>query len=219
MYAAIPLPMFLQCPGSSPIPWRHWHPVLQVYIDATARDATPEHKKALLQNALGVEGLNSYLLAVKDEPIPAVDHVGPADAVQDAYAATLQQLDNSLDLVIEEKHVNRALQQLDALSSVAVSSRHGRDSVTYLPPIGTFVLLQLLRKPVPSAHRLRLLPRLPARLTPVLQRRRRLTWERASPAVCRSTGWMLTLARRGHAPVCVAEEEDTSEASADPQGM
>ncbi|KAH8028337.1 hypothetical protein HPB51_016160 [Rhipicephalus microplus] len=74
MYAAIPLPMFLQCPGRPPIPWQQWRPLVQVYVDAAVKDAPPEHKKALLLNALGVEGLMSYLLAVEDESIAAVDH-------------------------------------------------------------------------------------------------------------------------------------------------
>ncbi|KAH7964443.1 hypothetical protein HPB51_027315 [Rhipicephalus microplus] len=55
MNAAIPPPPFLQCPGVPPILWRQWRPVLQVYINAAARNATPEHKKALILNALGVE--------------------------------------------------------------------------------------------------------------------------------------------------------------------
>ncbi|KAH6933492.1 hypothetical protein HPB50_015579 [Hyalomma asiaticum] len=49
--------------SSAPVCHRQWRPVLQVYIDAAARDVTPEHKKALLLNALGVEGLNCYLCA------------------------------------------------------------------------------------------------------------------------------------------------------------
>ncbi|KAL1426098.1 hypothetical protein MTO96_018571 [Rhipicephalus appendiculatus] len=73
MNAAIPPPPFLQCPDVPPIPWRQWRPVLQVYIDAAARDATPEHKKALLVNALGVEGLNTYLCAAEDEQKPGAD--------------------------------------------------------------------------------------------------------------------------------------------------
>ncbi|KAH8035380.1 hypothetical protein HPB51_005104 [Rhipicephalus microplus] len=73
MNVAIPLPPFLQCPGLPSIPWRQWHPVLQVYIDAASRDATAEHKKALLQNALGVESLNTYLRAVEYEQQPVAD--------------------------------------------------------------------------------------------------------------------------------------------------
>ncbi|KAH6926572.1 hypothetical protein HPB50_019811 [Hyalomma asiaticum] len=89
MNAAIPPPAFLQCLGVPPISWRQWRPVLQVYIDAAARDATPEHKKALLLNALGVEGLNSYLRAVDEEQHPGVDQETP----QDAYSATLDSLE------------------------------------------------------------------------------------------------------------------------------
>ncbi|KAH8022202.1 hypothetical protein HPB51_023052 [Rhipicephalus microplus] len=40
----------------------------RVYINAAARDATPEHKKALLQNTLGVEGLGTYLRAAENDP-------------------------------------------------------------------------------------------------------------------------------------------------------
>lgn len=79
MNAAIPPPLFVQCPGVPPILWRQWRLVLQVYIDAAARDATLEHKKALLLNALDVEGLNTYegldtyLRAAEDEQQPGAD--------------------------------------------------------------------------------------------------------------------------------------------------
>ncbi|KAH7932550.1 hypothetical protein HPB51_029241 [Rhipicephalus microplus] len=82
MYAAIPPPVFLQCPGRPHIPLRQWRPVLQVYIDAAARNATPGHKKASLLNALGVECLNSYLLSAEDELILVVDHASLADAMK-----------------------------------------------------------------------------------------------------------------------------------------
>ncbi|KAH6945291.1 hypothetical protein HPB50_007753 [Hyalomma asiaticum] len=80
----------IQCPGVPPISWRQRHPVLQVYIDAAARDATPEHKKALLLNALGVEGLNCYLRAVDEEQQPGADRETP----EDAYNATLDVLES-----------------------------------------------------------------------------------------------------------------------------
>ncbi|KAH6933758.1 hypothetical protein HPB50_018069 [Hyalomma asiaticum] len=89
MNAAIPPPPFLQCPGVPPIPWRQWRPVLQVYIDAAARDATPEHKKVLLLNALGVEGLNRFLREVDEEQLPGADRETP----EDAYSATLDLLE------------------------------------------------------------------------------------------------------------------------------
>ncbi|KAH6934003.1 hypothetical protein HPB50_019396 [Hyalomma asiaticum] len=89
MNAAIPPPPFLQCPGVPPISWRQWRPVLQVYIDAAARDATPEHKKALLLNALGLEGLNCYLRAVDEEQQPGADRGTP----EDAYHTTLDALE------------------------------------------------------------------------------------------------------------------------------
>ncbi|KAH8009988.1 hypothetical protein HPB51_023443 [Rhipicephalus microplus] len=89
--------VFLQCPGRPPILWRQWHPVPQVCIDSAARDATVEHKKALLLNGLGVEGLIFYLLAVEYEPIPAVDHESRVDAVQDAYSAMLHLLEGIFD--------------------------------------------------------------------------------------------------------------------------
>ncbi|KAL1477059.1 hypothetical protein MTO96_036056, partial [Rhipicephalus appendiculatus] len=94
MNAAIPPPPFLQCPGVPPIPWRQWRPVLQVYIDAAARDATPEHKKALLLNALGVEGLNAYLRAVEDEQQPGADRPTQEETpnVYDAALTLLSQL-------------------------------------------------------------------------------------------------------------------------------
>ncbi|KAH6933186.1 hypothetical protein HPB50_012988 [Hyalomma asiaticum] len=90
MYAVIPPPPFLQCPGVPPIPWRQWRPVLQVYIEAAARDATPEHKKALLLNALGVKGLNRFLRAVDEEQQPGADRETP----DDAYNATLHVLES-----------------------------------------------------------------------------------------------------------------------------
>ncbi|KAL1468841.1 hypothetical protein MTO96_041228 [Rhipicephalus appendiculatus] len=75
MNAAIPPPPFLQCPGEPP-----------------QEDATPEHKKALLLNALGIGGLNRYLRVVEDEPQPASGGE-TQDAVQNAYLATLKRLD------------------------------------------------------------------------------------------------------------------------------
>ncbi|KAH8029384.1 hypothetical protein HPB51_000027 [Rhipicephalus microplus] len=84
-------------PGKLPIPWRKRRPVLQVYIDAVAWDTTPVHKKALLLNALGIEGLDSYLLVVENELTPAVDHAIPENAVQGVYVGTLQQLDVIFD--------------------------------------------------------------------------------------------------------------------------
>ncbi|KAH8029272.1 hypothetical protein HPB51_024697 [Rhipicephalus microplus] len=73
MNATIPSPPFLQCPGVPPISRKQWCHVLQIYIDAAARYPTPEHKKALLLNALGVGGLNTYLHAAKDEPQSGAD--------------------------------------------------------------------------------------------------------------------------------------------------
>ncbi|KAL1482639.1 hypothetical protein MTO96_033666 [Rhipicephalus appendiculatus] len=97
MNAAIPPPPFLECPGVPPIPWRQWRPVLQVYIDAATRDATPEHKKALLLNALGVEGLNAYLRAAEDEQQPGADRPTREETpnVYEAALALLNQLCDS----------------------------------------------------------------------------------------------------------------------------
>ncbi|KAH7980744.1 hypothetical protein HPB49_018813 [Dermacentor silvarum] len=66
MNAVIPPPPFLQCPGMPVIPWRDWHRVLQVYIDAAAKDAMLVHKNALLLNVLGVEGVRIYFAAVEE---------------------------------------------------------------------------------------------------------------------------------------------------------
>ncbi|KAH6942752.1 hypothetical protein HPB50_009815 [Hyalomma asiaticum] len=51
-------------PKSSASTWRR---AFQTYIDAAARDAVSEHKKALLLNALGVEGLLCYLRVVEED--------------------------------------------------------------------------------------------------------------------------------------------------------
>ncbi|XP_049271644.1 uncharacterized protein LOC125758447 [Rhipicephalus sanguineus] len=66
----------------------------KVYIDAVARDASPEHKKALLLNALGVEGLNTYLRAAEDEQQPGADRPTQEETpnVYDAALALLSQL-------------------------------------------------------------------------------------------------------------------------------
>ncbi|KAL1468103.1 hypothetical protein MTO96_041699 [Rhipicephalus appendiculatus] len=111
MNAAIPPPPFLQSPGEPPVPWRQWRPVLQAYIDAAARDATPEHKKALLLNALGIEGLNRYLRVVEDEPQPASGG-GTQDAVQDAYLATLKRLDAIYDEQLDPTCLRAAFKAL-----------------------------------------------------------------------------------------------------------
>ncbi|KAL1446376.1 hypothetical protein MTO96_044608 [Rhipicephalus appendiculatus] len=86
MNAANPPPPFLQCPGVPPIPWRQWRPVLQVYIDAAARDATPENKKALL--------LNAYLRAAEEEQQPGADRPTQEETpnVYDDALALLSQL-------------------------------------------------------------------------------------------------------------------------------
>ncbi|KAL1485845.1 hypothetical protein MTO96_031720 [Rhipicephalus appendiculatus] len=109
--AAIPPPPFLQCPSEPPVPWRQWRPVLQAYIDAAARDATPEHKKALLLNALGIEGLNRYLRVVEDEPQPASGG-GTQDAVQDAYLVTLKRLDAIYDEQLDPTCLRAAFKAL-----------------------------------------------------------------------------------------------------------
>ncbi|KAH6946945.1 hypothetical protein HPB50_016234 [Hyalomma asiaticum] len=89
MYFAIRPPPFLHAPGVPVIPWPQWRRAFQTYIDAAARDAVSEHKKALLLNALGVEGLLCYLRAVEEEPQPG-DY---RKASEDAYTSTLLQLD------------------------------------------------------------------------------------------------------------------------------
>ncbi|KAL1414300.1 hypothetical protein MTO96_030535 [Rhipicephalus appendiculatus] len=95
---------------------------MPVYIDAAARDAMPEHKKALLLNALAIEGLNRYLRAIEDEPQPGANQTTPEDA-QDAYKTTLK----ALDLAREEERVDRASQQVAGLAIDAVSSRAIQD--------------------------------------------------------------------------------------------
>ncbi|KAL1454690.1 hypothetical protein MTO96_043715 [Rhipicephalus appendiculatus] len=112
MNAAIPPPPFLQCPGEPPVPWRQWRPVLQAYIDAAARDATPEHKKALLLNGLGDRGgWNRYLRMVEDEPQPASGGE-TQDAVQDAYLATLKKLDAIYDEQLDPTGLRAAFKAL-----------------------------------------------------------------------------------------------------------
>ncbi|KAL1469683.1 hypothetical protein MTO96_040923 [Rhipicephalus appendiculatus] len=142
MNAAIPPSTFQQCPGVPRIPRWQWRPVLQVYIDAAARDATQEHKKALLLNALGAEGLNRYLRALEDEPQPRTARTTPEDA-QDAYKTTLEQLDaifdtkiapkftiqKTLDLAREDERVDHALLPFSGLQVDAISSRPAQDGV------------------------------------------------------------------------------------------
>ncbi|KAH7980699.1 hypothetical protein HPB49_018381 [Dermacentor silvarum] len=67
------------CPGMPVIPWRDWHRVLQVYIDAAAKDAMLVHKKALLLNVLGVEGVRIYFAAVEEQTQAGADG-GTSDA-------------------------------------------------------------------------------------------------------------------------------------------
>ncbi|KAH7971228.1 hypothetical protein HPB49_020470 [Dermacentor silvarum] len=73
MNTAIPPPPFLQCLGMPVIAWRDWRRVVWIYIDAAARDATQAHKKALLLNALGVEGVRLYFAAVEDQTQAGAD--------------------------------------------------------------------------------------------------------------------------------------------------
>ncbi|KAL1471255.1 hypothetical protein MTO96_023766 [Rhipicephalus appendiculatus] len=68
----------------------------QVYIDTAARDATPEHKKALLLNALGIEGLSSYLRATENELQPGTDQQTQEETT-DVYKASLALLDKIFD--------------------------------------------------------------------------------------------------------------------------
>ncbi|KAL1481776.1 hypothetical protein MTO96_034173 [Rhipicephalus appendiculatus] len=93
MYSAIPPPPFLQCPGVPPIPWKKWRRVLQVYIDAAAPDATPERKKVLLLNALGVEGLHTYYKAADEQTQLDGDQATGDGAARDAYQQALAVLD------------------------------------------------------------------------------------------------------------------------------
>lgn len=75
------------------IPWTKWQCVLQVYIDALARDARPEHKNALLLSALGVEGVSIYFRVVEDRTQVDIDG-GTKDAeASNAYEEALAVLD------------------------------------------------------------------------------------------------------------------------------
>ncbi|KAH6946753.1 hypothetical protein HPB50_014869 [Hyalomma asiaticum] len=60
MNSAIRPPPFLQRPDVPVGPWPQLRCAFQTYIDAAARYATPDHQKALLLNALGVELLGLY---------------------------------------------------------------------------------------------------------------------------------------------------------------
>ncbi|KAH8034384.1 hypothetical protein HPB51_023514 [Rhipicephalus microplus] len=83
-----------------------------VYIDAAARHATPEHKKALLLNALAVKGLNTYMRAAEDEP--GADQPTQATTCTNLYDAALARLneifDPQADLACLRAHF-RALRQ------------------------------------------------------------------------------------------------------------
>ncbi|KAL1436477.1 hypothetical protein MTO96_049579 [Rhipicephalus appendiculatus] len=93
MYSVIPPPPFLQCPGVPPIPWKKWRRVLQVYIDAAAPDATPERKKVLLLNALGVEELHTYYKAADEQTQLDGDQANEDGAARDAYQLALAVMD------------------------------------------------------------------------------------------------------------------------------
>ncbi|KAL1436478.1 hypothetical protein MTO96_049580 [Rhipicephalus appendiculatus] len=93
MYSVIPPPPFLQCPGVPPIPWKKWRRVLQVYIDAAAPDATPERKKVLLLNALGVEELHTYYKAADEQTQLDGDQANGDGAARDAYQLALAVMD------------------------------------------------------------------------------------------------------------------------------
>ncbi|KAH8020332.1 hypothetical protein HPB51_000780 [Rhipicephalus microplus] len=89
MFPAIPPPPFLQCPGMPSIPWKTWRCVLQVYVDAAAPDATPNTKKALLLNALGVEGMQAYYKAADEQTLPEGVQASGDGATCDAYQQAL----------------------------------------------------------------------------------------------------------------------------------
>ncbi|KAL1414856.1 hypothetical protein MTO96_007118 [Rhipicephalus appendiculatus] len=61
-----------------------------------ARHATPEHKKALLLNALGVEELNTYLRAAEDELQPGADRPTQEETTN-VYEAALALLNKLFD--------------------------------------------------------------------------------------------------------------------------
>ncbi|KAH6922371.1 hypothetical protein HPB50_013411 [Hyalomma asiaticum] len=134
MYFAIRPPPFLHTPGVPVIPWPQWRRAFQTYIDATARDAVSEHKKALLLNALGVEGLLCYLRAVEEEP-QLGDH---RKTPEDAYTTTLLQLDEIFNpqqfscVHVDTVFSRRVQDGVPARRSVHGNGQHGG-----LPPRGS----------------------------------------------------------------------------------
>ncbi|KAL1471368.1 hypothetical protein MTO96_039975 [Rhipicephalus appendiculatus] len=115
---------------------------LPVYIDAAAPDATPERKKVLLLNALGVEGLHTYYKAADEQTQLDGDQATGDGAARDAYQQALAVLDtyfappeeavcmgdaftiqSALEHAREEERVDRALQQLTALQVDSATRR------------------------------------------------------------------------------------------------
>ncbi|KAL1443918.1 hypothetical protein MTO96_045755 [Rhipicephalus appendiculatus] len=117
MFPAIPPPPFLQCPGVPPVPWKTWRRVLQVYVDAAAPDATPDRKKALLLNALGVEGFHAYYKAADEQTLLDGVQASGDGATCDAYQQALAILDAYFappeDAVCVRARFHRRIQEPD----------------------------------------------------------------------------------------------------------
>ncbi|KAL1421357.1 hypothetical protein MTO96_023151 [Rhipicephalus appendiculatus] len=93
VYSAIPPPPFLQCSGVPPIPWKKWRCILQVCIDAAAPDVTPERKKVLLLNVLGVEGLHTCYKAADEQMQLDSDQASGDGTARSAHQQALAVLD------------------------------------------------------------------------------------------------------------------------------
>ncbi|KAL1446978.1 hypothetical protein MTO96_044427 [Rhipicephalus appendiculatus] len=155
MYSAIPPPPFLQCPGVPPIPWKKWRRVLQVYIDAAAPDATPERKKVLLLNALGVEGLHTYYKAADEQTQLDGDQATGDGAARDAYQQALAVLDAYFappeEAVCVRARFRRRVQQPDETAVQFMQAlRRSADNCSFGTAAATMLrdqILQGLRDP------------------------------------------------------------------------
>nr|XP_054922671.1 uncharacterized protein LOC126523331 [Dermacentor andersoni] len=102
------------------------HSTITAYVDAAAKTARVDHKKALLINALGVKGVSIYYNLIEGETQAGTDEeTGDSKShqlrhrfIQLGQGFTIKK---AIEIAQEEKHTDKIMQQLGVLQVNAVS--------------------------------------------------------------------------------------------------